>query len=149
MDSVQNDMVMSTWKAKERQRREQIRHQPQPARKDSASRTHQVQPADSTAAVLPWPPHELQEAERLVRQAVGEDWTLSQSIEYLLLLAHDSAEQMDQHKATIIHLQDQLADLKEEIAFVELEREDARDESAKLSPAFSLLKIAFGNLSRN
>lgn len=130
MDDFENETTLSTWTLKSRERREAISQ----AASSAIQEQHNL--IDETSVSSPIQPTELWSADdqtsarELLRGVVGDGWTLKQSIEYLLLFEEDSRQQVKTSQTYSNMLSMQIADLKEELAIAELEREIAGDEAA-------------------
>jgi hypothetical protein len=136
MDDFESEQVISVWTARSREVRQEAASKAESVIDqllEAATQETAPQEAipESVAPSTPWMAEDLAAAQSLLSTTVGEGWTLTQSIEYLLLFSEDNESQIEQSRAYTNDILNQVANLKEDLALAEMEREAAQEEASQ------------------
>jgi hypothetical protein len=132
LDDFESETVISVWTARSEQRRRQVREKRSEASLEAGRPSALPRPSAAVVDALPWPIEDLVAAKPLITQVVGEDWSIAQAIEYLVLLNADYQQQIEQSQGITDELRSLSANLREDLARAELEREAAQDEALQV-----------------
>lgn len=136
MDDFESEQVISVWTARSREVRHEAASKIEAVTEQilefaTQGTAPQEAVSDALAPTTPWTAEDLAAASALLSKTVGEGWTLTQAIEYLLLLSEDNESQIEQSRAYTNDLLNQLGNNKEALALAEFEREAAQEEAAQ------------------